>query len=325
MSNASSPSLQPSNNLGSGLIAGTTMEPWLGATIIPGATEIPTEDDIKSWRGLFSKFKGLFGFKDSKGQIIENAQDISDRDKRFALDAALEVEDPSRFHEVVAIFSNTFVYAIGFGGTLNSRTFELADDGVISLGSEVTQVRPVTEFVPINVAQEKENMATNEERVNSLIASERTRFTDDDSEWLKGLSEEQLEVLEPVEQEPVAEVTKPLEKPTTPVENTVAEVKEPPTAQEYVDSAPPEIQEVLNEAMRTQSQRRGELVERLTGNSRCDFTKKELTEMAIPQLEKLIKLAQLPDYSGASGGARVTTSDDNVIPTAPEPFPREVA
>ncbi len=296
-----------------------------------------SETEIKSWRGIFDKFKHMFGFKVPGEDLVTNDEHISDRDTRVALDAALESEDPSRFHEVVAVFSSKFVYAIGFGGTLHQRTFEIADDSTITLGSEVTQVRPVTEFVPVNVAQEKENMATNKERVNALIANKRTRFTDDDSKWLKDLSETQLEALEPVEQKPEETLTP---TPKTVVVNTTQKlvqsdegaddgkanekVLKAQTAQEYVDAAPPEVKEALNEAMRTQSARRGELVEKLVDNQACDFSKEELSEMSIPQLEKLAKLARIPDFSGASGPVRTNATEDDTPPEAPEAFPRAV-
>ena len=75
---------------------------------------------------------------------------------------------------------------------------------------------------------------------------------------------------------------------------------------------------MLEDGMRTQEQRRTELITQLKASNRCDYTDDELKTMRIKDLERLAKLAAVPSYAGqapanlAAGG----TNEDSV-PEAP--------
>jgi len=110
--------------------------------------------------------------------------------------------------------------------------------------------------------------------------------------------------------------TTPATQPQTPANNE-AQPRQMSQA-EYIAAAPPGIREMLEDGMRTQEQRRTELITQLKASNRCDYTDDELKTMRIKDLERLAKLAAVPSYAGqapanlAAGG----TNEDSV-PEAP--------
>jgi len=78
--------------------------------------------------------------------------------------------------------------------------------------------------------------------------------------------------------------------------------KKPVTVSDYIAAAPAELQEVLNEGIRLQAQKKATLIAALVATKdRCAFDEAELKAMSTTQLEKLVRLADVPDYSGAGG------------------------
>lgn len=274
--------------------------------------------------GLRDKFSGVFKLKTHK--------ELSDIDTRRALTAGLVAEDEHAFFEIVAVFENSFVYAKGFDGTLLSRGFSIADEGEITLNSEVTEVRPVTEFVPVNLTEEK-TMTTNKEVVDGLIANEATQFTEDDREWLESQDETRLNSLSPVanSEDTDKSEAKQVENKQEDSEDNASEnakvTANSQTAEEFIESAPAEMQEVLSDGLRMQREVKDKLVKELVANERCGFSNEELKEMKTEQLRKLSKLGNIPSYEGQAGSSDITTNkDDNeAIPDAPIAFKRKTA
>ena len=152
-----------------------------------------------------------------------------------------------------------------------------------------------------------------EARVTALIGNEASPYTDDCKEFLMGLDETQLKIQEDL----VAnqKVEKKEEEIKTTV-NTVKEEKvedkkeEPITAEQYVNNAPPEIQEVLKEGQRLQAKNRANLISKITANKLNTLSQNQLNAMDMLQLEAIAKLATPPaDYTGQGGGAPLTNSE----------------
>lgn len=264
--------------------------------------------------GLRDNFSGVF-------KLLGNTS-LSDVDRRRAIMSALTEEDKQSYYEVVAVFEGSFVYAKNFDGDLLERSFSIADEGPITLGEEVTKVRPVTEFVPVRT---KEDQMTTNETVDKLIANEATQFTEDDREWLSELPEDRLNKLavhasaEPEKEEAGSEEE----------EASAGAQEDEPTAnaatpEEFIASAPKEIQEVLQEGLRMQSAEKSELIKQLKDSKRCDFSDAQLKGMSIGDLRSLAKLADVPDYTGRAGQPRTQAApvDDNKAPPAPKVFER---
>lgn len=274
--------------------------------------------------GLRDKFSGVFKLKTHK--------ELSDVDTRRALTAGLVAEDVHAFFEIIAVFENSFVYAKGFDGTLLERGFSIADEGEITLNSEVTEVRPVTEFVPVNLTNEEKPMATNKEVVDELITNKVTQFTEDDREWLESQDEARLNSLSPVANSEGDE--KPKDKVLETNEGSEGEGSEDAkvtansqTAEEFIESAPAEMQEVLSDGLRMQREVKDKFIKELIANERCGFSEEELKEMKTEQLRKLSQLGNIPSYEGQAGSSDITTNkDDNeAIPPAPVAFERKAA
>lgn len=229
----------------------------------------------------------------------------SDGDRRAALDAAMSMNGEDFFF-IVAVEDDNFVFERGFSGKLMSRGFRIDDDGTVVLTGEPTQVRPETEFVPVKV---KEETMTSEERVNSLIANEATRFGEDHREWLTGLDEAQLETLEP------SEIPEP-----TPGEA-------PSTAEAYIASIDnPEMQAILNSGLTLHRVRKENLVARIKASSEV-FSEEELHAKELPELEKLASLANVAvsddDFSGAGGTITASEAESRYAAAPPKLFAKE--
>ena len=255
---------------------------------------------------------------------------LSDRDVRSALQAALDT-DPDNFADVIAVFNGEFVYSQGFSGTFLRRSFSIAEDGTVTLGGETEQVRPETKFVPVNVVED--STMTVAERVDALIGNERTKFTDENKDWLLTLSEDNLKSMEPAEatEKTPAESLAPVIDlaPVVPTE-TPAPVQEPnpaentaPSPEKFLEQAPPEMREVLTEGLKMHRQRKDAIVKGLIANSRCEFSADDLNAMDLVALEKLAKLSNMPNFVGQGGGAPITANEgsDDQAPPPPVAFP----
>ena len=308
-----------------------------------------TDDDLTQQQGIFStlmsKFGDIFDFKSNKGKI-------SDQDLRAAVHAALSTVEDS-FWFIVAVFQNgedggNVVYESGFNGTLFSRNFSIEKKGVINIKGDPKQVRPVTQFVPVEVITDnsdnngdvsdnpeinernaQENTMDKEQFVSSLISNERTQFNEDSREWLMTLEEDQLKQLEP--SEPVVENTKtPANEPAV---NTDGEsdgegvdglpnARQAQTTEEYIASAPEEIRSVLNEGLSMQKQRRDFFINALLANSRNKFTKEQLEAKPLEELENISALSNDVTYEALGAVSNASAEDDSFTP-APNPFAQE--
>ncbi len=247
-----------------------------------------TSDEFGPCKKIMDKTFALWNFE---------GKSRSDNDVRAALDAAITVTQDN-FAYVIAVFSDSFIWATWDG--LFQQGFEIADDGAVSLGEEVTPVRPETEFVPVTV--NKENDMTKEERVKGLISNEGTNFTEKDETWLLALEDEQLEKMEPAEapepteEELAAALVAAAE--TAAVEAVARGAETPVTASEYIGKAPPEVQEVLNSGLRMHEARRADITKGIIANAKNSFTAEELAKMPMDSLEKLAALSDVDDFTG---------------------------
>jgi hypothetical protein len=105
---------------------------------------------------------------------------------------------------------------------------------------------------------------------------------------------------------PSAATSAPAAEPT--VTPSPAPQSAPPlkvqTADEYINAAPPAVREALQSAMRTHEIQKSSAIKALIETKRCAFSEAELKGMSLEQLEKLVQLAAVPDYSGLGGPAQ---------------------
>jgi len=275
-----------------------------------------TKEDAQ--KGVFQRLLDLAGgILSFKG----NAGGLSDNDLRTALSMALNNEMPDSYFFILAVYTEAdggkFVYEQGFDGTLTQREFTM-DGDTIAISEERTAVRPVTQFVPVDVTVNEtttniqENAMNVEELVNGLITNAETQFTEDDREWLSSLDEERLTKLTPVAN---SESESDEEEESNENESTEAEPRgnEPSTnasvtTDEYIAGAPDEIREILNSGLRMHRARKDALIEGLTANARCKFTIDQLQMKDIEELEYLSELAD-GGLSYEGQGATLTANE----------------
>lgn len=250
-------------------------------------------------------------------KVFKKHKEISDVDKRTAIQTGLQNSVPDSFVWVAAVFEDFVVYETMEG--LFRRAYEISEDGVVTISEESEAVRPETNFVPIKTNEEKSTM-DKEAKVKALIANESTKFTEDSREFLEGLDEDQLDSMEPV----VVEA----DPPAPPSEDTPSndDEEEPMTAEAYIDKAPEAVRDVLKAGMALQEEKRAHLSKGIMANERNKFSEAELNEMDIETLVKLAPLAKVEDYSGKGAVPRVSQEDDpNFIPMPESIFKKKGA
>lgn len=276
------------------------------------------EQEQQSSSGV-GTFKALMGRLGNLLQFRSNQKELSDIDVRRALEAALLTEG-SEYFWIVAVFDNHFVYEPDFSGELVSRSFEISEDGGVSLTGDKVPVRPVTEFVPVKVNEEEESMTTNTEgEGEGEVEVEGGATTGGTTETTaEGTSTEETEREEETRSETSEEPSRAATRTT----------ETPRTADEYVAQAPAEVREVLEEGLRMQREERDSLVSSLKDNPRCEFDESELRGMELKTLRRMHRLAASADYTGRAGhqfGTRQNASEDQTIPEPPTVFPKKAA
>jgi hypothetical protein len=314
--------------------AGATKQNSAGGDVIDDPPPSITPNTEGGFRTFVTKFLGLISFKSGDEEVaLRTNKELSDRDTKTSLLIALEKEGETEFPFIIALFSTSFVYEPDFSGKLLKRDFTLDNKGNATLGKKVTEVRPITEFVAASQHEEGDTTmpdAKITQKVDALVANERTNFDDDHKDWLATLNMSQLEALEPKAPEK-ASPTEVEKKAAEVAANAAAEEAkkkaaatskgtEAPTTEQFLAAAPAEIAEVLNEGVSLRNQRRDDLVKGLQANERCTYTEDELKGMSLGGLEKLAKIANIPDYGGQGGGLRTHAEDPNAVPDAPNVF-----
>ena len=252
-------------------------------------------------------------------QLKDNGE-ISDNDVRSAISSALESKGEN-FWSLIAVFKDNFIFEKNFG-TLERRSFSIADNGEVTIGNEGEVVRPVTEFVPVK--SNEENEMNKAEIVNSLIGNEATQFSEENRSFLEDLEESTLALLTPVEIEKDKEEEKEVEGEKKEVEaSAVKETKEaaPQTTEDYIAAAPDEIKEVLNQGIKMHSERRGQLTKAITDNSQ--FSEDEIKEYPLEQLEKLAVAVAPKDQILKTGPVSNLGEDSEKTPKAPLVWPKK--
>jgi len=285
---------------------------------------VSQEEQQGIFKRLLEVAGGLLNFRDS-------SQHLSDSDLRAALNVALKDVEPDRFFFILAVHSGTvdkgtFVYELGFEGTLFQRTFNVTSSGVIKIGTDATAVRPVTTFVPVEVttnSSTQENDMNVEELVNALITNEGSQFTEDDREWLSSLEEDQLSRMSPaaVTDSEAAAADADAEALASALAANADGDQSPVTTDAYIAGAPAEVQQVLRSALGMHRARKTALVAGLVANTRNKFTQEALEAKDVEELEMLAELANVDVSFEGQGTILTAQGDDDAAPEPVAVFP----
>lgn len=205
------------------------------------------------------------------------------------------------------IFDSTFVYSDS--GKLYQQKY-LATETSVTLVDEPEQVVRHITYKPVGAtpignsdATEKEVVMDKTKVVNGLISNKATKWEEGDRAFLMGMPDPQLQKLEDSSAQETTETTQPATPPAAPVTPpgtpvgapAVAPVgnegNRPMTAAEYIASAPPEVQAVLNHGLHAHNTEKARLIGIITANKVYSFTPQYLNERSIPELVGLAALA----------------------------------
>lgn len=234
------------------------------------------------------------------------------------------------------VYNDFFIHS-DESGMLHKQGYKINGDNV-ELGGKSEPVQKVTEYRSMegsfigNVttnALVKGTTMTKKEIVDGLIANGGWKETD--REWLTGQSDEHLTKMIP----PKPPVPVPAPAPTgnaalptviTPVPivtNTPAPTGNAMSVDQYVQNAPPEVQDMLRNGLILLNQERAVLIQKITSNQQNKFTPEFLQTKGTPELQMLAALAAPPpNYAGAGGAPPLVNGSMNGggAPTVKEPL-----
>lgn len=221
---------------------------------------------------------------------------------------------------LVEVYDDFFIYEPEIGKKLFRLPYT-ATDTVVAIGEgepeeviRVTEYRTASgEFVGNAHRPQKENAGMDKKAmVDGLIANAKTQFGEDDRDTLMALDAAVLEKMAPVDnadnadeggENPPADPTNP-----NPPENreavqaaaeSGAEGVEPEqnaeTVEEYIAKAPEGMRDVLTNGLATHNAQRTALIEKITANKACKFTKEYLATKGLGELQGLAALAGVPE------------------------------
>lgn len=237
------------------------------------------------------------------------------------------------------------------------RAFEVGLDDSITIDTEFTQVKLKQTYVPVPEAERelavnsktanakepshmKKNKKTREQEIAALIGNESTPYTEDDREALAAMSDATFSALveanteDPANagddgasgDEPGAKQAAAASDPE-PTPNTSGNGKKP-TFNELLESADPETRDAIQQGIATNKAQKSALVETLSANERCPYSKDELQGKDLSELQKLNRLAggnsaeedpevDLSDFRGLVGNIQGNASKGGAEPFIP--------
>jgi len=210
--------------------------------------------------------------------------ELSDVDKRVAVETALNSIHEEGWCYVVALFSDKVIYAhmdANYAWKMYQRGYVVVEGGGITISSDVTEVRSETQYVPLTVTANESDPATTPKET----------------------------LMDPNKQ------SNPAETPATPASPTQASAApaEAPakakTLDELMEMADSGTKEQLKSIMQNNIDRGNALTRALSGKT--GLSDDELKKMDLQQLERMAK-SLIPsgvDFSGAGGGQVKTNAD----------------
>lgn len=297
---------------------------------------------------------GLATQEISHDDIHYELQSIVDEMDRPATEEQSIIE--GKWHYVREVFDNYFIYSVYEGNKdeeLFKQNFIVADDDKVELDGNAILVKLKTEYIALtdngkqegnakiyveveankdvtknNINEEEDNVMCCENKVKELISNDKTRFTDNDLDWLVKLEEDQIDSMFPIEEvdtneevieeeidtnkEETEEVIEEVDTNEESIEKETEEVIEEVdinveeavlTVDEYIANAPKEIQDALKESVAVNSKKRLGLIDNIMKIKTNKFTKEQLEVMDTATLENIASLADVkikPDYSANS-------------------------
>lgn len=266
-------------------------------------------------------------------------QDEGLMERARAVQSALDAMDTNvKVHYLEELWDDYLVYRIaveGEGSEYYKQNYTLNEDGSVEFTDTPTEVRKRVEFVAVQkeggefkrtkfnsnskkevkMAEEKKTCCP--EKVDALIANDKTTFTEDDKDWLLTLSEEQFEkvsslgeVKEDPPEDPEVNANDDDENPEPKEQKITAQqaleaLKESfKTPEDFIKVLPKEIQEEMSSGLKLHRERKATMIKEVLANTSDTWSQEELAEMDAETLSKLYRSTkrEQADYSPLGGG-----------------------
>ncbi len=208
------------------------------------------------------------------------------------------LDDISTDAFVEDVFDDFFIYVDD--GIFWRQGYSTAND-TLTLVGEREQVTKVTEFRKLDGTvlnfriYRKEIQMDKKTIVEGLISNKTTHWAEADREVLMNMKQDVLEKMVPIKNEeketPAKEVK--TETKTENKEEKSEEVKndKPQTVDEFLATAPKEIQETIQNSLKATNEQKDRLIELITKNEKNTFTKEVLKEKKLEELQAIANLA----------------------------------
>jgi hypothetical protein len=233
--------------------------------------------------------------------------EMSHSDLRQALGAKIKEQVDELSNKsvwIVDVFDKYLVYeAYGEGVTeLYKIGYTVSEDDQVTVVGAPVKVQKKTEYVKVEVNNQGDNAMKKADKIKAIIEANKG-YTADDTSALESMDEKFIDTIHAnvCGEAPAPEANKDMK--------------------DYLEGAPPAVREVLTESLAIHSQQKSKLIETLTGNSRCTFSKDELEAKGLPELKQLATLMgedveTVMDFSLNSADDQ-NEDDDDAVPAMP--------
>jgi len=215
--------------------------------------------------------------------------------------------------------------------------YELSDGTVVG-NTDLTGNNLVAGTILVKNTFLKESAMKKKEKqklVDSIIANEKSPWSEEDREALMGMTDNKLDYLVDGEEKP-AENTTPKEEGK--IDEAPAPAADPPkadetpaenkevTVDEYIENAPEGMRDVLRSGVKSHAVEKQKLIGKITANERNTFTADQLSLKSIEELTQLATLAAVPEaapvvpaahFGGQAPTAPVDNEDEEEPLTVP--------
>lgn len=241
---------------------------------------------------------------------------------------------------VVDVFDDHVIYEIIETSQNYSQDYEVTND-VVELRGLPTEVERKVVYEPVHNRENKRKDAKlmDKKTLIARVLETNKAFGKDDEAWLKSQTEAVLNKLVINEEDDPKKKTDEGDKTEEPTAGADAGANEDPNAskdpttedkatanktksvEEYINEAPPEIRESLQEGVSTCNAVRSELMSKITAHDSNKFTTDELKGMPLQMLRNVAAMIPveekplLPNYAGNAPVASANMdSDDEPLP-----------
>jgi len=282
---------------------------------------------------------------------IEGMPQINEQGYRevlTAIQAKLDrMDDDAKVHFLTEVYEDNFVYEVRGRDSVGAptpafykREYSVDDNGAVEFTGEAQQVTRKIEYVTVqkgmvrtkdlkkkevtNMSDKDKQVVTCQEKVDALIKSEHSTFTENDREWLGTIGDEYADKLiamqaAPAPAEKEEKKDEPLSKEEA-IQALTATLKDP---KKFLEILPDDIADSVRSGLKLNEERRTNMIAAIREAEPDGYSEEELKGRKTDELEMLIKYIK-PQVNYAPLGSGDGRSGD-VEPMLPTDVQAEIA